>query len=186
MSGALVAVVGPSGAGKDTLLAALCAQDDRFVLARRCITRPAEAGGEDHDAVSPAEFADLAAKGAFVMHWQAHGLHYGIPRGVLDRVAAGRMVLFNGSRAALPACRAACPALRVVMITAPQAVLAHRLAARGRESPAQIAARLDRAALRPPPGAAVVVNDGPVAQGVARLAAALGVAPRFHSSGQAT
>lgn len=173
MSGALVAVVGPSGAGKDTLIAALCATRGDLVLARRAITRPAGAGGEDHEALSAAAFADRVAAGAFLVHWQAHGLCYGIPRTVLDDVAARRTVLFNGSRAALPAARAAFPALQIVMVTAPAPVLAHRLAARGRESAEDIAARLDRGALTIPDGAAVVVNDGTVAQGVARLAAAL-------------
>jgi len=173
MTGALVAIVGPSGAGKDTLLAALCAARPDLVLARRAITRPAGAGGEAHEALSPAAFAERVAAGDFLVHWQAHGLHYGIPRAVLADVAAGRTVLFNGSRAALPAARAAFPALTVVMVTAPAPVLAARLAARGRESAEDIEARLNRGALSAPEGAAVVVNDGTVAQGVARLAAAL-------------
>ncbi len=176
MTGRLVAVVGPSGAGKDTLLAGLARRHPGVVVARRAITRPAEAGGEDHIALTPAEFAARAAAGAFLVHWQAHGLDYGIPREVLDAVAAGRTVLFNGSRAALPAARAAYPALEVVMVTAPAPVLAARLAARGRERPGDIAARLDRSALAAPEGAACVVNDASVAEGVARLAAALSLA----------
>jgi len=173
MTGALVAVVGPSGAGKDTLLAALTAARPDLMLARRAITRPIDAGGEDHEALSRDDFARQLAEGRFLVHWQAHGLSYGIPRAVLDDVAAGRMVLFNGSRAALPAAWAAWPALRVVMVTAPVALLAERLAARGRESAAEIAARLDRGGLAVPEGAAVVMNDATVAEGVARLAAAL-------------
>lgn len=173
MSGALVAIVGPSGAGKDTLMAALCAGRDDLVMARRAITRPAGAAGEDHEALTPEAFADRVAAGDFLVHWCAHGLRYGIPRAVLDEVAAGCTVLFNGSRTALPAARAAFPALRVVMITAPAPALAQRLAMRGRESAGDIAARLDRGSLGVPEGAAVVVNDGSVAQGVARLAAAL-------------
>jgi ribose 1,5-bisphosphokinase len=174
--GRLVAVVGPSGAGKDTLLQAFAAAHPEAVLVRRAITRPADAGGEDHEALTEAEFAARAAAGGFLFHYVAHGLSYGIPAGVRAQVAAGRLVLFNGSRAALPAARAAFPGLEVVMITAPAETLAARLAARGREGAADIAARLDRAALAPPQGAAVVVNDGTVAQGVARLAAALNLA----------
>jgi ribose 1,5-bisphosphokinase len=175
-AGRLVAVVGPSGAGKDTLLAGLVARHPDVVLARRAITRPVTPDAEDHMAMTPEAFAAQAEAGGFLVHWQAHGLRYGIPRDVLDAVAAGRLVLFNGSRAALPAARAAWPDLGVVMISAPRAVLAARLAARGRETASDIAARLDRAALAPPAGAVVVVNDGPVAQGVARLAAALNLA----------
>lgn len=175
--GRLVAIVGPSGSGKDTLMAGLAAQDARVVLARRAITRPRDAGGEDHDALDPAAFAARAAQGDFLVHWHAHGLDYGIPRDVLVDVARGKVVLFNGSRAALAAARAAFPRLEVVMITAPPAVLAARLAARGREGAADIAQRLARGgALAVPDGARVVVNDADVATGVARLALSLAAA----------
>ncbi len=175
-AGRLVAVVGPSGAGKDTLLAGLVARHPDVDLARRAITRPMTPDAEDHEAMTPEAFAARAAAGGFLVHWQAHGLRYGIPRDVLQAVAAGRLVLFNGSRAALPAARAAWPDLGVVMVTAPVEVLAARLAARGRETATDIAARLDRAALAAPEGAVVVMNDGPVDRGVARLAEALNLA----------
>lgn len=123
-------------------------------------------------------FAAAVAAGDFLVHWSAHGLNYGIPRRALGDVASGRLVVFNGSRAALPAARAVFPALQVVMVTAPPAVLAQRLAARGRESNAQIDARIARASLSAPDGAVIVMNDGSVAQGVARLEAALNLATR--------
>lgn len=173
MSGRLVAVVGPSGAGKDTLMAALAAARPDIVLVRRAITRPADAGGEDHIPMTEAEFDAARAEGAYLVDWAAHGLRYAIPRAALEDVADGRLVIFNGSRAALKAARAAFPALEVVMITAPAPVLAARLAARGRESEADIRARLARTTPDVPEGARVVVNDSTLAEGVARLAAAL-------------
>lgn len=173
MTGRLIAVVGPSGAGKDTLLAGALAARPDWVLVRRVITRPADAGGEDHDPATPEEFAARTARGDFAVHWTAHGLSYGIPAAVVGQAGTGATVLFNGSRAALAAARAAFPALDVVWITAPADVLAARIAARGRESQADAAARLARALDPPPPGARVVMNDGPVAQGVARLIAAI-------------
>ena len=168
----IVAVVGPSGAGKDTLIAgALQARPD-LRLVRRVITRPTGAGGEDFDGVTEAEFAARLARGDFALHWQAHGLRYGIPR---DQVAGPGHVLFNGSRAALPAAKRVFPGLRVIVVTAPDAVLAARLAARGREAEADIRARLARAAFALPEGieAVTVMNDGTPEQGVARLLAAL-------------
>ncbi|MDP2084016.1 MAG: phosphonate metabolism protein/1,5-bisphosphokinase (PRPP-forming) PhnN [Gemmobacter sp.] len=168
----IVAVVGPSGAGKDMLIAgALQARPD-LRLVRRVITRPTEAGGEDFDGVTEAEFAARLARGDFALHWQAHGLRYGIPR---DQVARPGDIIFNGSRAALPAAVHAFPDLRVIVVTAPDAVLAARLAARGREAKADIRARLARARFALPEGidAVTVMNDGTPDQGVARLLAAL-------------
>ena len=168
----LFAVVGPSGAGKDTLLAGALAARPDLVLVRRVITRPTEAGGEDFEGVTPADFARRKAAGQFALDWQAHGLSYGIPAAQID---PARDVLFNGSRAALPAAHARFSGLVVIVVTAPVAVLAERLAARGRETAEDIAQRLQRAGYEVPAGPDVrqVVNDGSVAQGVARLLAAL-------------
>lgn len=168
----IFAVVGPSGAGKDTLIAGALALRPDLRLVRRVITRPTEAGGEDFEGVTEAEFHRRLDRGDFALHWAAHGLRYGIPR---DQVAGPGDVMFNGSRAALPAAMAAFPDLQVIVVTAPPAVLAARLAARGREDEADIRARLDRAAFALPAGipARLVMNDGPVDAGVSRLLAAL-------------
>lgn len=166
------AVVGPSGAGKDTLIAGALRARPGLRLVRRTITRPAGAGGEEFDSVTEAEFAARKARGVFALDWQAHGLCYGIPR---EQVAGPGDVVFNGSRAALPLAAQVFPELRVILVTAPDAVLAARLAARGREDEADIRARLARAAFTLPKGisATVVVNDGTAEEGIARLLAAL-------------
>jgi len=168
----IVAVVGPSGAGKDTLIAGALAAAPGLRLVRRVITRPADAGGEDFDGVTEVEFAARKARGEFALDWGAHGLRYGIPHA---QVTAPGTVIFNGSRAALPQAQARFPGLRVVLVTAPDAVLAARLAARGRETAEDIRARLARAAFTLPDGiaAVTVVNDGTPEQGVARFLAAL-------------
>lgn len=174
MTGApgLFAVVGPSGAGKDTLIAGALSRRPDLRLVRRVITRPTEAGGEDFEGVTEAEFQARLQAGAFALHWQAHGLSYGIPA---DQIGGPGVVLFNGSRAALPAALAAFPDLRVIVITAPPEVLAARLAHRGREAAADIRQRLQRATFRLPEGisARVVVNDASLDEGVSRLLAAL-------------
>ena len=174
MSGApqVFAVVGPSGAGKDTLIAgALQARPD-LRLVRRVITRPTDAGGEDFDGVTPTAFAQRDTRGEFALTWQAHGLSYGIPK---DQITGQSRVIFNGSRAALPLAARVFPGLRVILVTAPDIVLAARLSARGRESAEDIRARLSRAAFEMPEGIAfqTVVNDASPEIGVARLLAAL-------------
>jgi ribose 1,5-bisphosphokinase len=175
MTGRVIAVVGPSGVGKDTLLAGAVAQSPALHWARRVITRPEVAGGEPFEGVSRAAFAERLARGDFALAWEAHGLSYGIPHAELAVAATGCDVVFNGSRAALPAAQAVCPGLIVLRISAPSKVLAERLAARGRETPAEIEARLCRASYDVPGGLPVidVVNDGTPEQGIQRLLAAL-------------
>lgn len=146
-TGMVVVVVGPSGAGKDSVMgfaARHFAGDDRVLFATRVITRPSDAGGEAHVGVDEEGFARMAGEGAFCVSWQAHGLSYGVPAAILAAVRAGRVVIVNGSRQALPAFAAAIPQLKVVTITAHADVRAERLARRGRESGAAIAGRLER------------------------------------------
>jgi ribose 1,5-bisphosphokinase len=175
MPGRVYAVVGPSGAGKDTLIAAARAARRDLHIVRRVITRPEEAGGEPFEGVTPAEFAGRAAAGALALTWQAHGLHYGIPATALDAVAEGRDVIFNGSRAMLAEAWEVFPNLTVILVTAPISVLAERLAQRGRETPSEIAARLTRQLYEVPPGipVRVVENAGPLDVAVAAFLAAL-------------
>ncbi|MDQ1079214.1 phosphonate metabolism protein/1,5-bisphosphokinase (PRPP-forming) PhnN [Pseudoroseomonas cervicalis] len=180
MAGRLVTVVGASGAGKDTLLGAAreaLAGDARFLFAQRVITRPAETnphpGIEQHIPMSEAAFAEARESGAFALHWPAHGLHYGIPRSIEAELDAGRIVVANLSRAVL-AEAARRYNLRVLLVTAPREVLAARLAARGRESMAEIALRLSREAPLPEGLDVVeVANDTTPEEGAQRLLAAL-------------
>jgi ribose 1,5-bisphosphokinase PhnN len=67
--------------------------------------------------------------------------------------------------------------IRIVAVTAPIEVLARRLATRGRETAADIAARLTRAGAVPVEGPDVVEidNSGIVTEGVREFLAALGV-----------
>ncbi len=173
MSGRLIAVVGPSGAGKDTLLQEALAARTDLVLARRVITRPSNAGGEAHEGVDATEFERRQRAGAFAVSWRAHGLMYGIPISVNDLIAAGTCVLFNGSRNALPSIMKAFPALGVIEISAPREVLRKRLLARGREDADQIEERLSTAGMSPLKGAVAVSNDGAVETAVARLLSAI-------------
>ncbi|MEN3383985.1 MAG: thymidine phosphorylase, partial [Hyphomicrobiales bacterium] len=102
-AGTFFLIVGASGVGKDTLLAgarAALAADERFVFARRTITRPADAGGEDHLFLAPEAFARTREAGGFLSYWSAHGLDYGLSVALADLLAQGQHVVANGSRAA--------------------------------------------------------------------------------------
>lgn len=168
----LVLVVGPSGAGKDTLLNAArraLAGDARFRFVRRVITRRAGSGSEDHEPVTEAEFAARE----FALHWQAHGLRYGIPADVADDVVRGVVVVANVSRVIIAEAAVRFP-VRVIEVTAPPQILAERLAARGRETAADIAARLARAVSLPENVVVeTVLNDATPEAGAERFLAAL-------------
>lgn len=177
MTGTLFLVVGPSGAGKDSVIDGAKARlsgDLRFLFARRVVTRPADAGGETHEAATPRAFAAREAAGGFCLTWRAHGLAYGLPADISESLATGTSVIANVSRSVIEAARRRFPKLRVVVVTAPPAVLAARLAARGREDAADIARRLAREAPFPPGGDVTVIpNDGPLADAVERFVALL-------------
>lgn len=146
MKGRLIYLIGPSGSGKDSLLDAVreTAAEHGCRVARRVITRSAEARGEAAESISDDEFARREARGDFAMSWYANGLFYGIPRQVDDWLAAGDDVLVNGSRGYLPEARRRYPHLLAVLLRVDDAVLRHRLHARGRESAEEIEARLAR------------------------------------------
>ncbi|MDJ1159099.1 phosphonate metabolism protein/1,5-bisphosphokinase (PRPP-forming) PhnN [Chelatococcus sp. SYSU_G07232] len=146
-AGWLVCVVGPSGAGKDTVIAAARAElagDPAFLFPRRLVTR-ARSPWEDHESLSEEAFAAGVSRGAFALHWRAHGLGYALPRTLIDEVRGGRVAVCNLSRTRIAAAREHFGRVGVVLVTAPPEVIAARLAARGRESAETIAGRLGRA-----------------------------------------
>jgi phosphonate metabolism protein PhnN/1,5-bisphosphokinase (PRPP-forming) len=175
--GTLFLVVGPSGAGKDTLIAAArdaFKDDPSYVFPRRVITRAAEAGGEMHEAATADEFAAIERAGGFALRWGAHGLCYGIRRDIVAALDAGKHVVINTSRTVVDSARRRFASVVVVEVTAAPDVLAHRLAARGREDSADRAARLARSTAVPLAGEVRRIdNSGDLAGAVAAFVAAL-------------
>ncbi|MCL2849802.1 MAG: phosphonate metabolism protein/1,5-bisphosphokinase (PRPP-forming) PhnN [Micrococcales bacterium] len=162
--GVFVAVVGASGVGKDSLIAYASRRlGPQVNVPQRVVTRP-PGPGEDHLPVDEREFADALADGRYACSWDAHGLRYGLPAHVDDVVRAGGTVVANVSRTALAELSQRYADLRVVLVTAPDAVRAQRLAGRGRETGDEVTSRLRRH--DPAPGHhtdLTVVNDGPLA-----------------------
>lgn len=166
MSGRLIFLVGPSGAGKDSLINFVRRQlpdelDVRF--ARRVITRPMSAGAEQHFAVSPFQFDLLRDEGEFVMHWDAHGEQFGIDREICDWLNDGATVVVTGSRHYLPKALEQFPDLTVVYVKASTEIRRARLTACLRATPEAIEARLQRGVdWKAPAGVSMIelVNEG--------------------------
>ncbi|MDF1609452.1 phosphonate metabolism protein/1,5-bisphosphokinase (PRPP-forming) PhnN [Hoeflea sp. YIM 152468] len=146
--GRLVVVLGPSGAGKDTLMEfarrAFAGSDD-IVFVRRAITRAADAGNEDHVAMTEVEFDAAVEDSRFCLTWSANGLRYGLPRTLQTHLAAGKIGVVNGSRGAWSVIKTVFPSAVAVEIAVDPIILAQRLRSRGRESAAEIAERIKRA-----------------------------------------
>ncbi len=166
----LVLVVGPSGAGKDSVLRAWRTRFETGAphFARRVITRSPDRS-EAHEPVSAEEFADLRRRGLLATWWTAHGLGYGVRWRELEPLAQGRWVVMNGSRAHLPALRNQAPGLRVIEVKAPAALLARRLEQRAREQPLERETRLTRAVELSIDADLTLINDGELQSCVDRL-----------------
>lgn len=146
-TGVLVYVVGPSGAGKDSVLrGARPLLDGRVRFAERTITRPPSESEQNRELDAEAFAAEREA-GRFALWWEANGHHYGVGTEIDDWLGAGDVVVVNGSRAHLPAAVDRYgDRLRPLLITARPEVLADRLANRGRETAVERLARLERSA----------------------------------------
>lgn len=162
----LFLVIGPSGAGKDSLLRGAreaLADNSDFVFTRRVITRLSDPDGEDHEVVTPGEFAVRAGTGKFLLHWQAHGNGYGIPASAKDDLAAGRRVIANVSRTVIADAIRLYSPVTVIEITVPPEIHV-----------AAIAKRLARTVPLPPGVTPVqIVNDGTLEEGIETLVEAL-------------
>jgi len=145
--GRLVLVVGPSGAGKDTLLGlaqTACLNNANVVFPRRVVTREASSF-EDNEQTSLEAFRQARMRGDFAVDWEAHGHCYALSRAIDDELRAGRTVVANVSRAVVDAVRRSYADVTVVSVTAPPEILSQRLAARARNSDGPIEDRLRRA-----------------------------------------
>ncbi len=172
-SGRLLYLMGPSGSGKDSLLhhARGLAQESTHKrplhIAQRHITRKVSENAKDeqHIPLSQEEFLQSLKGGDFVMHWQSHGLYYGIHKNIDALLNDGAVVIVNGSRAYLAEAQQKYPKLIPVLITVESSALRARLEARGRESAEEIEKRIERAhmdisALQNMPNLRCIDNSG--------------------------
>lgn len=146
--GQLFYVIGASGSGKDSLLHYArrhLPEHARLMFAHRYITRSADAGGENHIALSAHEFELRTRLNCFAMHWHSNGLHYGIGEEINIWRERGTDVVINGSRGYLPEAMRRYPQLLPILIQAPEAQLLERLQKRGRESAEAVEQRIRQA-----------------------------------------
>ncbi|MBU2759780.1 PhnN protein [Acidithiobacillus sulfurivorans] len=141
----LVLVVGPSGAGKDSVIRgaeATLKNDPRFYFAQRMVTRNTPQAGEIN--ISPEAFRQRAESGYFAKTWDAHQLSYGLPWSELQpQNAAVQIIIANVSRTVLNDLLAE-DGGHVLYITASSTEIRRRLEKRHRESAASINERLCR------------------------------------------
>lgn len=166
MTGRLVYVVGPSGAGKDSVMeyarTHLPARAG-IIFARRFITREPAAAGEQHIPVSSSDFERMRLHRQFALNWDANGLRYGIGREIQTWMDLGFHVITNGSREYLPTALTLFPDAAVICITASIETIRFRLHQRQRESDVEIEKRIQRTTtLSLPSGCRVttIINDG--------------------------
>ena len=162
-NGVLILIVGPSGAGKDTLLNAAkkrFSNNTRFVFPKRLITR-SDQTGEDHIPVSFEEFSELEISDSLFFSWEAHGLQYGITNDVREKLEAGSLILLNMSRRLISEAKERWPHTVVIEVHVEQDKLLQRLQARGREDIEAIQSRLARdVKIRPEDVDHVIDNSG--------------------------
>ncbi|GGA38994.1 phosphonate metabolism protein/1,5-bisphosphokinase (PRPP-forming) PhnN [Pelagibacterium lentulum] len=165
-SGAFIAVVGPSGAGKDSILnfaKRRFVESETVTFVRRFITRPGEDATEDHIPVTEDDFLDADHSNRFALSWHAHGLRYGIPIATIEQVRSGTTVVANLSRTMIAEARQRYGLCFAVAVSVDAQVLRQRLEARGRETRQEIEHRLARMDFSPPQGVDIVIeNNGPL------------------------
>ncbi len=135
-NGRLVLVVGPSGAGKDSIInAAKTALDGQaqFVFPPRLITREPDLS-EANIYISLADLEAMERRGGCLLAWRAHGCHYAVPKSILDDVNLGAVVIVNVSRSVVQEARRLVAKTNVVLVTADKDVRERRISTRARES----------------------------------------------------
>jgi guanylate kinase len=149
MTGKLIVISAPSGAGKSSLIKALRAElgDGRVAYSVSHTTRaprPGELEGRDYHFVSQGEFDAMAERGEFLEWARTYGSSYGTSKALIDRqLASGRTVIADVDVVGATNIRGLCPTASLVFIAPPSfSVLKRRLLARKTDSPEAIARRL--------------------------------------------
>ncbi len=160
-SGRLVYVVGPSGAGKDSVIAVArkkLNESKNIYFPPRYVTR-VDNNGDDDLPISGTAFMHYRLNGLFALEWEAHGFCYGIGAVINTPLHAGKTVVVNGSRAHIATALTKYPAMTVVQISVTREVARARLNLRARENAEAISARVNRSPQFAAPSAQIITID---------------------------
>jgi len=150
--GLMLVLSSPSGAGKTTISRALLERDDNLVMSISVTTRPmrpGETNNKDYRFISTEEYNRMVERNELLEHARVFENFYGTPRApVLSALGRGRDVLFdidwqgtqqlkNNARDDL---------VSVFVLPPSTKELERRLRARGQDSDAVVAARMEKAA----------------------------------------
>lgn len=146
----LVILSGPSGVGKDTIIDAWRARDDRV---RRVVAyttrkpRPGETDGIDYNFVTVDQFLEMAAAGDFLEYKEVHGNYYATPLRDLERMLAEGFIaiLKIDVQGALSVMHLRPDALTVFLLPPDADELERRIRERGTDDYESIAKRLRNA-----------------------------------------
>ena len=143
----VVVLSGPSGAGKDSVLAAALRRDDRLarvVTAKTRAPRPGERDGVHQIFLSDQQFDDLLARDGFLEHATVYGHRSGVPRDQVERLLAeGKTVVLRTDVQGARTLRAKIPEALLIFLTVPDLDdLERRLRARAADDEAAMRRRL--------------------------------------------
>jgi len=148
-TGQLFYLMGASGAGKDSLIEYTeqhlnC--PEKFCFVRRHITRATKSSHHSRDYhISEIEFRRLQNIDYFAMHWERHGIFYGITNQIQNWMKQGNNVIINGSRKHFSTVLQTYPNLHAIWVTADLPTLNRRLHKRDREPKQKIRERMQDA-----------------------------------------
>lgn len=146
----LVVLSGPSGVGKDAVLAKLRETHPEIFFAVTVTTRPMRPGeieGQDYIFINPEHFKLLLDRGEFLENAEVYGRQYGVPKWPLrDALSKGHDSIVKVDVQGAATIRKLAPEALLIFLAAPSfEELEKRLTTRKTDSPAQMTIRIETA-----------------------------------------